>query len=252
MFAKLTGVIDTKMNDGLIMDVHGVGYLVYLSGRSLAAIGGVGDAASLLIETHVREDHIHLYGFATRDELQWFRLLLTVQGVGARSALAILSVCDAARLPMMVASGDVAAFRRADGVGPKLATRIVTELKDKVQSMILSAPVTPTAAEASLSSPSPSPASSPSSSLAATAPAKSAKGKASTQSIANESAGDTGDAAEVPQQNSGAIDQDVISALVNLGYGKSDAFSAVLSIRQTQDHISNFDELFKLSIKKLS
>lgn len=249
MFAKLTGVIDTKMNDGLIMDVHGVGYLVYLSGRSLAAIGGVGDAASLLIETHVREDHIHLYGFATRDELQWFRLLLTVQGVGARSALAILSVCDAARLPMMVASGDVAAFRRADGVGPKLATRIVTELKDKVQSMILSAPVAPTAAEASLSSPSPSPASSPSSSPAATAPAKSAKGKASTQSIANESAGDTGDAAA--QQSSGAIDQDVISALVNLGYGRSDAFAAVLSIRQTQDHISNFDELFKLSIKKL-
>lgn len=245
MFAKLTGVIDTKMNDGLIMDVHGVGYLVYLSGRSLAAIGGVGDAASLLIETHVREDHIHLYGFAARDELQWFRLLLTVQGVGARSALAILSVCDAARLPMMVASGDVAAFRRADGVGPKLATRIVTELKDKVQSMILSAPVTPTAAEASLSSPSPPPASSQ-------APAKSPKSKTSPQSLDNESRGDTGGAAEVPQQNSGAIDQDVISALVNLGYGKSDAFSAVLSIRQTQDHISNFDELFKLSIKKLS
>lgn len=242
MFAKLTGVIDTKMNDGLILDVHGVGYLVYLSGRSLAAIGGLGDPASLLIETHVREDHIHLYGFATREELQWFRLLLTVQGVGARSALAILSVCEVGRLPMMVASGDVAAFRRAEGVGPKLATRIVIELKDKVQSMILSSP-SPIAAEANLS---------PSSPTAPPAPAKSAKGKTSPQSVVNESVGDMGGMAEVTAPTSTAIDQDVISALVNLGYGKSDAFSAVLSIRQTQENISSFDELFKLSIKRLS
>lgn len=243
MFAKLTGVIDTKMNDGLILDVHGVGYLVFVSGRSLAAIGGLGDPASLLIETHVREDHIHLYGFATREELQWFRLLLTVQGVGARSALAILSVCEVGRLPMMVASGDVAAFRRAEGVGPKLATRIVTELKDKVQSMILSSP-SPIAAEANMS---------PSSTAAPPPPAKSAKGKTSAQSVNHERAsGVTEGTGSSHGPSAAAIDQDVISALVNLGYGKSDAFSAVLSIRQTQENISSFDELFKLSIKRLS
>ncbi len=137
MIGKLRGIVDSLDADGLVLDVHGVGYLVYASTRTLNALGGPGEAASLLIETHVREDHIHLYGFADKAERDWFRLLGTVQGVGVRHALAILSVLPPNDLAQAIAAQDKAAVARANGVGPKLAGRIVTELKDKAGSIAL-------------------------------------------------------------------------------------------------------------------
>lgn len=138
MIGKLLGIIDSFGSGHLILNVAGVGYLVHTSSRTLSQIGQPGDNASLLIETLVREDAITLYGFATSQEQAWFRLLTSVQGVGAKAALAILTVCPEDRLPMIIASQDKAALTQADGVGPKLATRILTELKDKAGKMDLS------------------------------------------------------------------------------------------------------------------
>ena len=215
MFAKLTGKIDTLMTDSLILDVNGVGYHVFASRKTLGVIGNVGDGASLMIETHVREDHIHLYGFASVAEREWFRLLTSVQGVGAKSGLAILGVCAPEQLVMAIAAGDAHLLRQADGVGPKLATRIVTELKDKVQNLALgggaAAPVTITHA----------------------------KGKKV-------------DAKTAPPVIN--IDQDVVSALVNLGYGRAEAFSAVMQARQksNDDTPPSFDGLIKQALKELA
>lgn len=140
MIAKLTGRIDSTGEDWAVIDVGGVGYLVFCSGRGLARLA-VGEAASLMIETHVREDHIHLFGFVDRVEQEWFRLLITVQGVGAKVALAILSVIEPDALMVAIAAADKAAITQAAGVGPKLATRIISELRDKVGSMVAAAPI---------------------------------------------------------------------------------------------------------------
>ncbi|HSR55563.1 MAG TPA: Holliday junction branch migration protein RuvA, partial [Alphaproteobacteria bacterium] len=131
MIASLKGLIESVGEDFAVIETGGVGYLVFCSARTLSALPPAGEAAALKIETHVREDHIHLYGFATAAERDWFRLLITVQGVGARVALAILSVLPPSDLGLALAAGDKAALGRAAGVGPKLAQRIVTELKDK-------------------------------------------------------------------------------------------------------------------------
>ena len=136
MIAKLSGIVDSLGDDWAIIDVNGVGDLVFCSSRTLSFLN-VGEAARLSIETHVREDHIHLYGFADVGERDWFRLLTTVQGVGAKVCLAILSTLSADELVQAVASADKGAVSRANGVGPKLATRIVSELKDKVGGMAL-------------------------------------------------------------------------------------------------------------------
>lgn len=131
MIAKLSGRIDALLDDGAVIDVGGVGYLVFCSARTLAALPAAGEAASVHVETHVREDHIHLYGFASEGERDWFRLLTTVQGVGARVGLAILSALAPGELSTAIAGQDGAMLTRASGVGPKLGGRIVTELKDK-------------------------------------------------------------------------------------------------------------------------
>jgi Holliday junction DNA helicase RuvA len=139
MIAKLTGILDHIGPDGAVIDVGGVGYLCFCSGRTLGQLPSPGGAARLLVETHVREDHIHLYGFIDAAERDWFRLLTTVQGVGARLALAILSVVAPGELTLTIVSQDKAMLARADGVGPKLAARIVNELKDKVGGLALAA-----------------------------------------------------------------------------------------------------------------
>ncbi|HAE49408.1 MAG: Holliday junction branch migration protein RuvA [Tistrella sp.] len=131
MFARLKGIVDEIGADHAVIDVHGVGYLVQASRRTLGALGGTGAAATLHVETHVRENDIHLYGFVDRAERDWFRLLVTVQGVGAKVALAVLSVLDPSALAAAIAAQDARAPARATGVGPKLAKRIVMELKDK-------------------------------------------------------------------------------------------------------------------------
>lgn len=136
MIARLKGIVEEIGDDGLVVDVSGVGYLVFASSRTLGRVG-VGDAVALFIETHVREDHIHLYGFLEAAGRDWFKLLTTVQGVGAKAALAIQGVLSPDELSRAIASGDKAAITRAPGVGPKLAQRLVSELKDKVGAIAL-------------------------------------------------------------------------------------------------------------------
>ncbi len=131
MIGKLKGLIDSYHDDTVILDVQGVGYLIHCSGRTLTALPPVGEAASLIIETHVREDMIRLYGFRTEAEREWFKLLQSVQGVGSKVALGILSALDLGALATAISTLDKAMVARAPGVGPKLAARIVAELKDK-------------------------------------------------------------------------------------------------------------------------
>lgn len=180
MIAALTGLVDGIGTDEVVLDVGGVGYLVFASARTLGGLPANGASVRLMIETHVREDHIHLYGFADAGERDWFRLLTTVQGVGARVGLALLSVLSPDELATAIAAQDKAAITRADGVGPKLAARILNELKDKA-GLVGGDPLGPAAPAAS----------------GTTAPAA------------------TTAAAEA------------VSALVNLGYGRSAAFAAV-------------------------
>ncbi|HVI51357.1 MAG TPA: Holliday junction branch migration protein RuvA [Candidatus Sulfotelmatobacter sp.] len=138
MIAKLRGLVDGQGDDWVVIDVGGVGYLVFCSAKTLSRLPSAGEAAAMFIETHVREDHIHLYGFSDAVEREWFRLLLTVQGVGSKVALAILSVLSPEDLSRAIAAGDKAMVSRANGVGPKLAVRLLTELKDKAAGIALS------------------------------------------------------------------------------------------------------------------
>lgn len=131
MIGKLKGVVDSYGEDFIILDVHGVGYVVQCSSRTLQNLSAAGEAVSLSIETQVREDAIRLFGFRSDNERDWFRLLQSVQGVGAKVALAILSALDTGSLATAIATADKSAIARASGVGPKLAQRIAAELKDK-------------------------------------------------------------------------------------------------------------------------
>jgi holliday junction DNA helicase RuvA len=135
MIGKLRGLVDSIEEEAIVLDVNGVGYLVSASARTLRAIPAAGEPAELLIETHVREDAIRLYGFLTAAERDWFRLLQSVQGVGAKVALGILGVLSAEALSVAVARQDKAMMARAPGVGPKLAARLVLELKDKAPAL---------------------------------------------------------------------------------------------------------------------
>jgi len=204
MIASLAGVVQQIGADSAVIDVNGVGYLVFASVRTLSALPPRGAPVRLLIETHVREDHIHLYGFGDEAERDWFRLLTTVQGVGAKTGLAILAVLAPEALTMAVLSQDKVALTRADGVGPKLAQRIVNELKDKVGNIALG-PF-----------------------------ARSGEGK--------------GDAATVPS----GLAADAVSALVNLGYARSDAFSAVNEAQRALGAAAQFDALVRASLKELA
>jgi Holliday junction DNA helicase RuvA len=131
MIGKLWGVIDSYGDDFVILDVHGVGYVVQCSARTLQSLPRKGEPATLAIETQVREDAIRLFGFAAESERDWFRLLQTVQGVGAKVALGLLGVLSPGELASAVGMQDKAMVARAPGIGPKLAARIVAELKDK-------------------------------------------------------------------------------------------------------------------------
>jgi Holliday junction DNA helicase RuvA len=132
MIGKLKGIIDSYGADYVILDVGGVGYQVHCPARTLQALPAPGEAATLSIDTYVREDQIKLFGFATEVEREWFRLLQTVQGVGAKVALSVLGTLKVSELASAVAMRDKALVARTPGVGPKVAERIVTELKDKV------------------------------------------------------------------------------------------------------------------------
>lgn len=185
MIAKLRGVVDSTGDDWVVIDVGGVGYLVFASTRTLSRVSA-GEAVALIVETHVREDHIHLYGFSAEAERAFFRLLLTVQGVGAKVALAILSVGSPDDIARAIAAADRGMLTRATGVGPKLAGRIVAELKDKVVAF-----------------------------------------PAHAGGVGAESVSRIGPVSVAPAAGAYDVSGDAVSALVNLGYGRADAFAAV-------------------------
>lgn len=145
MIAKLKGILDTAGDDFAIIDVNGVGYLVHASGRTLSNLPKAGEMIGMHIETIVREDAITLFGFTTIQERDMFRLLTSVQGVGAKVGLAILSIAEPTELQHAIAAQDKATVSRANGVGPKLAGRIVNELKDKVTGLVFGSAPAPTA-----------------------------------------------------------------------------------------------------------
>jgi holliday junction DNA helicase RuvA len=136
MIGKLTGTVDSIAEDAVILDVHGVGYLVQCPASTLSRLSA-GAPASLMIDMKVSEDAIKLFGFASAEEREWFRLLQSVQNVGGKVALSVLSTLSPRDLQRALALGDKAMIGRAPGVGPKLALRIATELKDKAPSMML-------------------------------------------------------------------------------------------------------------------
>jgi len=208
MISKLSGILDSVSEGSLILDVQGVGYQIFASSKTLSQATGIGEPLSMLIDTHVREDYIHLFGFMEAAEQQWFRLLISVQGVGAKAAMNILTACPPDQLGFAIAAGDKDAVKRADGVGPKLAARIIVELKDKAGKIDLSAKPKGVAA------------------AAVGAPAN---------------------------QDLGSIDQDAVSALVNLGYQRTDAYSAVLQAKQkSNDDVSDVSAMITLALKELS
>ena len=135
MIAKLTGVVDQIGSEAVVIDVNGVGYVTFCSTRTIGRLPPPGSPARLLIETHVREDAILLYGFVDSAERDWFRLLTTVQGVGGRVALSVLSALSPRDLVSAIAAGDRASLTRAPGVGARLAVRLLTELRDKAGAM---------------------------------------------------------------------------------------------------------------------
>jgi Holliday junction DNA helicase RuvA len=139
VIAKLAGLVDQVEPDAAVIDVNGVGYRAFCSTRTVSRLPPVGAPVRLLIETHVREDHIHLFGFADAAERDWFRLLTTVQGVGARLALSILSAVAPETLELVILAQDKQPLTRAEGVGPRLAARIVNELRDKIGGVAASA-----------------------------------------------------------------------------------------------------------------
>lgn len=215
MIAKLRGIIDTIGDDYSIVDVNGVGYLVFASAKTLAKLVR-GSEVSLLIETIVREDSINLFGFGDAWEKEWFLTLTKVQGVGAKVCLAILSVLNPTQLAQAVAAQDKASFTRANGVGPKLAARIVTELKDKIVTIPM-ADMT----------------------------------KDINMSLNADEQTDNYEDALISRAEDPSKMEDAISALINLGYQRLEAYKAVnqASIKEPNADVSG---LIRLALKEFA
>ena len=203
MIAKLKGLVDSVDPDSAVIDVGGVGYLVSASTRTLRDLA-VGTPATMLVETIVREDAIALYGFLDTAERDWFRILTTVQGVGARVALSILSTLSPDEIARAIAAQDRATLSRPAGVGPKLAARLATELKDKAAAF----GITPVAAT------------------------------------------DTKPGA--PSNTAGSINEDAVSALVNLGYKRVEAFGAVARVTQRLGAEAKLDVVIRAGLQELA
>jgi len=202
LIAKLKGTVDAIDGDSAVIDVNGVGYLVSASARTLRDLV-VGGAATLLVETIVREDAIALYGFLETAERDWFRILTTVQGVGARVALSILLTLAPDEIARAIAAQDRASLSRAAGVGPKLAARLTTELKDKAAAF----------------------------------------GVALAPSRATDA---------VPAGPSGSVNEDAVSALVNLGYRRVEAFGAVARVTQRLGANAQLDAVIRAGLQELA
>ena len=204
MIAKLTGRIDELGPDSLVIDVGGVGYLVTCP-RSTLAERAVGEPLTLFIDSQTREDGTRLYGFASGAEREWFRLLQSVQGVGGKVAVAILSVLSVDALARALAAGDKAAISRADGVGPKLALRIATELKDKAIGAAFAVTHSPVRAVG----------------------------------------------ASTPVEPAPRVEESAISALVNLGFGRSEAYAAVIEAARALGSEATIEALIRAGLKEL-
>lgn len=194
MIGRIAGRLEHRGADHVLIDVRGVGYIVHVSDRTLAGMPAMGEAVALWTELMVREDLLQLFGFPTLAEKEWHRLLMTVQGVGAKAAMSILSALGAEGVGRAVALGDVRAIQSAQGVGPKLASRVVLELKAKapaVMAMGAQGAAAPALDEVVEAAPAPRPAPPP------------------------------------PAQARASFTADALSALVNLGYGQGDAAAAV-------------------------
>lgn len=209
MIAKLHGIVDSIYEDCCIIDVNGVGYLVSASSKTLGKLNK-GAEVSLLIETIVREDSISLFGFYDAWEKEWFNTLTKVQGVGAKVCLSILSALSPSQLAQAVSAQDKSSFLRASGVGPKLAARIVTELKDKI--------VTIPTGDISLS---------------------------------DVTGNDTPQSAEPLSTAASDTVEDVISALINLGYQRLEAYKVVSKI-YAENADKSVSELIRLSLKEFA
>lgn len=218
MIAKLKGIIDNIGEDCAIIDVNGVGYLVYMSSRSLSKLKQ-GEYASLLIETVIKEDSITLFGFQNAWEKEWFNTLTKIQGVGGKVCLSILSVLSPAQLSQAVSAQDKSSFLRANGVGPKLAARLVTELKDKI----------------------------------VTIPVEYMSG-AELSDIDEKPSQPSKEIKETPIDNDDEIYQkteDVTSALTNLGYQRTDAYRVASEIC-LKNPTADLGTLIRLSLKEFN
>ncbi|MFV0490792.1 MAG: Holliday junction branch migration protein RuvA [Pseudorhodobacter sp.] len=202
MIGKIAGRLEYRGADHVLIDVRGVGYIVHVSDRTLAGLPGVGEAVALYTELLVREDLLQLFGFPTLLEKEWHRLLVTVQGVGAKAAMAILSALGPEGVAQAIALGDARAVQAAPGVGPKIAQRVVLELKSKAPAVMAMAanPVVTEEATQQEATPEATPATGP----------KSRKPSAPNAA-----------------QSRAAHSAEALSALINLGYGQGDAAQAV-------------------------
>ena len=205
MIGKISGRLDWRGSDSVLIDVRGVGYIVHVSDRTLAGLPGVGEAVSLYTELMVREDLLQLFGFPTMVEKEWHKLLTTVQGVGAKAAMSILGTLGAEGASRAITLGDARAIQSAPGVGPKLAQRVILELKAKAPAIMAMGASLAAVAQAeddvieAAAPPAP-------------APKKSVK------------------AAPSAAQSRASASADALSALANLGYGPSDAAQAVAQV----------------------
>ena len=209
MIATLTGKLKSKLNSQIIIDVNGVGYCLNVSKNTLDKIGDINESVILKTDLQVRDDSILLYGFKSQSELNMFKLLQSIQGIGPRAALAVLSALTVEQIIIAIRSSDKSAFQQADGIGQRVATRIVSELQEKIDQFSL--------ANTDI--------------------------KFKDPKILSDSA----------EQNKNIMD-DAISAIVNLGYSKSDVFLAVNSIcnENNNDEILSIEKIIPLALKKLS
>ncbi len=210
MLGKLTGTVDTLLSDRIILDVNGVGYVVFVTQSALSSLSQHEGAVSLWIETHVREDHIHLFGFLAQEEQEWFLTLTAVNGVGPKMGLAILSAMPPAQLSLALAAQDKAQFIQISGVGPKLAARLVTELKDKAGTVF-------------------------DIETAQKAPAQGSN----VEPIANAAMGNK------------TMITDAVSALVNLGYGRSEVLATVSQFAAENEDSATVESMIKHGLQQL-
>lgn len=228
MIGKISGRLDWRGADNVLIDVRGVGYIVYVSDRTLASLPGVGEAVALYTELVVREDLLQLFGFPTMAEKEWHKLLTTVQGVGAKAAMAILGTLGPEGAARAITLGDARAIQSAPGVGPKLAQRVILELKSKAPAiMAMGASLAGVASTEDVviepATPTPTPA-----------PKKAAK-----------------PAAPSAAQNRASASADALSALANLGYGPSDAAQAVAQVMGDQPE-ADTSTLIRAALKLLA